>query len=305
MPITLPPISRRRFLAGSVAAAAALAMSRWSLGDEIQRDPNHFVLIADTHIDADATKVEKNVNMTDNLTRVAAAIIAMKSAPAAVLHGGDLAHSSGQAGDYAGLIQLLKPMREAGLPIHLMLGNHDNRERFWAGFGLAPTDHERPVEDKHITIVESPKADWYLLDSLDRTQSTPGVLGEKQLAWLAKSLDAKATKPAIVYIHHNPEDGHPEKFKGLTDTKPLMDIISPRKQVKLLVFGHTHDWQIYDKQPDGLHRINLPPTAYVFKPDRPNGYVDCRLTDTGGTFKLVALDEKHPQHGQVVDLKWR
>src|SRR4051812_1960271 len=98
MPITLPPISRRRFLAGSVAAAAALAASRFSLGLEPPKvDPDRFVLISDSHIDADATKVEKDANMTDQLRTVAAAIIANWIRPAAVLHGGDLAHSSGQA----------------------------------------------------------------------------------------------------------------------------------------------------------------------------------------------------------------
>ena len=303
MPITLPPISRRKFLAGTAAAAAALAVSRISLGEEAQRDQNHFVLISDSHIDADATKVDKDANMADNLKKVAAAIIALKSAPAAVLHGGDLAHSSGQAGDYTVFVDLVKPMREAGLPVHLMLGNHDNRERFWTA--VPSGDTPRPVEDKQITVVESPKVDWYLLDSLDKTQSTPGVLGEKQLAWLAKALDAKPNKPAIVFTHHHPQDPNPEKFSGLTDTRELLDIISPRKQVKLLVFGHTHDWKVWDKQPDGLHRLNLPPTAYVFKPDRPNGWVDCQLTDTGGTFKLYALDEKHPEHGKTVALTWR
>ena len=278
-------------------------MSRWSFAEGDAKDPNHFVLISDSHIDADVAKTKNDVNMTDNLKKVVAAIIALKATPAAVLHGGDLAMNTGEAGDYATFLGLVKSLWERGMPVHLILGNHDNRERFLVA--LNAKDTESPVPDKHTLVVESPKADWYLLDSLDKTNSTPGVLGEKQLAWLAKSLDAKPDKPAIVFTHHHPQDGQPQKFSGLTDTKQLMEILSPRKQVKLMVFGHTHDFVVYDKQPDGLHRINLPPTAYVFKAGRPNGFVDCVLTDTGGTFTLIALDEKHPDNGKVTTLKWR
>ena len=303
MPITLPPISRRRFLAGSVAAAAALAASRFSFGEEAARDPNRFALVSDSHIDADPSKVKNETDLTGNLKKVVAAIIALKPAPAAMLHGGDLALDTGEAGDYANFLGLVKPLWQNGIPVHLMMGNHDNRERFWTA--LNAKDTEGPVPDRQITVVESPYADWYLLDSLEKTNSTPGVLGEKQLAWLAKSLDAKPDKPAIVFTHHHPLDGEPQKFPGLTDTRQLIDILSPRKQVKLLVFGHTHDFVVYDKQPDGLHRINLPPTAYIFKPGRPAGWVDCQLLEKGATLKLYALDESNKEHGRVINLQWR
>ena len=303
MPITLPPISRRRFLAGSAAAVAAVAMSRWSFAEDQAKDPNHFVLISDSHIDADATKLIRETNMADNLRKVAAAVLAMKGVPAAVLHGGDVAYSTGEAGDYTAFVELVKPLREAGMPVHLMMGNHDHREHFWAAF--PPGDTPKPVEDRVITLVETPKADWYLLDTLDKTNSTPGILGEKQLAWLAKSLDARPNKPAIVFTHHHPLDQYQKVTKGITDTKELNEIIVPRKQVKLLIFGHTHDWGVFDKREDGLHRINMPPTAYVFDKSRPVGWVDCILTDTGGAFTLMCLDEKHPQNGKMSTLKWR
>ena len=49
MPIHLPPISRRRFLAGSLAAGAGLLLPR-SAAAEAKVDPNRWALLADTHV---------------------------------------------------------------------------------------------------------------------------------------------------------------------------------------------------------------------------------------------------------------
>ena len=50
MPIQLPPISRRRFLAGSLAAGAGMLLPRRLLADDVPVDPNRFALLADTHV---------------------------------------------------------------------------------------------------------------------------------------------------------------------------------------------------------------------------------------------------------------
>ncbi|MGB7933682.1 MAG: hypothetical protein WCH04_15950, partial [Gammaproteobacteria bacterium] len=55
---------------------------------------------------------------------------------------------------------------------------------------------EPPVIDKHVSILETPRANWFLLDSLQRTNDLLGRLGEVQLQWLAKALDARADRPA-------------------------------------------------------------------------------------------------------------
>src|SRR5436309_14463130 len=111
-----------------------------------------------------------------------------------------------------------------------MLGNHDNRERFWEGLGDQDEKVQRPVADRQVGVVEGRHANWFLLDSLMETAKTPGVLGERQLDWLATALDARADKPAIVVAHHNPiEIGHP--VAGLTDSPALFEVMKARKHV--------------------------------------------------------------------------
>ena len=300
MPITLHPISRRRFLAGSLAAGAALALQRFAPAASKPVDENRFVLFSDTHIDADPTKMDRGVVMFDHLRQSVEEVLDMNSAPSAVLVNGDCAHLQGQTSDYERFLSLLKPLRDAGLPIHAGFGNHDNRERFWAA---VPADEQRvkAVEDRQILTLQTPRADWIMLDSLQKTNSTPGKLGEKQLDWLSGELDKRKDRRVIVMVHHQPDER--ANIMGLLDTKPLLDVLLPRKQVKALLYGHTHIWRVEKR--DDLHCINLPAVAYNFEAHEPTGWVDAHLSDSGMTLKLNCIDKKHAQNGDTHELKWR
>jgi hypothetical protein len=305
MPVTLPPISRRRFLNGSLAAATAAALSpRWlSAQDAAAVDPHRFALLSDTHIHADPNSIHKtDVNPYANLAAACREICALAPKPAAVLHSGDCANHAGNPGDYVTFLRGLEPLRASGLSVHIALGNHDHRANFFAAL---PPDarRDKTLSYRQTLLVEAPRANLFLLDSLDVTNKTPGVLGKAQLNWLAKQLDTRADKPAIVFVHHDPHDPKKEKLSGLTDTQAFWDTVLPRKQVKAYVFGHTHDWTHRENQ--GLHLVNLPPTAWLFKEGKPRGWVDLTLREDGATFELRSLDAKHPQHGEKLELKWR
>src|SRR5205085_5467308 len=150
---------------------------------------------------------------------------------------------------------------------------------------------------------ETPLANWYLLDSLDKTNVTPGRLGSEQLEWLKKALDARTNKPAIIFGHHHPDFATSVPVGGLLDTQALFDVLGPRKQVKAYIFGHTHHWEL--AQRDGIHLINLPPVAYVFQPKDPSGWVDVSLSKDGAVLAFYSLDTAHPAHGKKHELTWR
>src|SRR4051812_16651365 len=74
MPFHLPPISRRRFLAGALAAGAGLVFRRG--GWAAEGDPDRWALLSDPHVAADPAMVKSGVNMTEHLRRVTAEVLA-------------------------------------------------------------------------------------------------------------------------------------------------------------------------------------------------------------------------------------
>jgi 3',5'-cyclic AMP phosphodiesterase CpdA len=300
MPITLLPLTRRSFLQSSLAAGATLLTGHGRAGETVDDPSDRVALFSDTHIAEKPEVVIRGVDVASNFRRVIDEVLAADSRPTRVFHGGDCAYLDGKAAEYATFFDLAKRLPEAGRAVHLLLGNHDHRQRFWEALPKAYA-REKTLEARHVAVVKTPVANWFLLDSLDVTDKSPGALGEVQLKWLEESLDKSADAPALVMVHHQPDRS--KKPIGLVDTAALEKLIAPRKQVKALIFGHTHNWNV--TQRDGIHHINLPPVAYPFAKDRPSGWVDVRLTQAGASFTLHSLDPKHRQHGQKHELAWR
>jgi len=301
MPIHLPQISRRAFLqrVALVGAAAALAPCSHAGLFGKARDRHTFAFFSDAHIDADAKSIHGGVNMADNLAACVRELAAWPVNPAAVIVNGDLALNHGAPEDYATFGALIQPVR-ALAPLHLSLGNHDQREHFWQAF---PHDAGRlePVPQKQAAVFASDRANWYLLDSLAVTAATPGRQGAAQLDWLGRQLAARTEKPAIVVCHHPLDDSG---LFGLEDSPALEELLVRHRQVKAFIFGHTHNWNIAQHS-SGVHLINLPQTAYPFLAGRPSGWVRATLARDGMEVELRCLDPHHPEHAKVQKLTWR
>ena len=306
-------LSRRQFLA-TATSAAVLTWRRSCWADSSRVDPRRFVLLSDTHVWEDRQHLRSGVKPADHFVRVRDEILALQPRPAGLFINGDCACMEGHAADYAVLRELLEPVRRAGVPLHFVLGNHDHRQTFRTSFQeLLPA--ASPVADKLVSLVETPAADWILLDSLDQTNVTPGRLGRAQLDWLSATLDARAGRPAIIMAHHDLEPTpppkpaeaaqppRPVKHTGLLDSQELLGVLEPRKQAKLYFFGHTHRWG--HAQRGGLPVLNLPTLVWVFDPQQPRGWVDAHLRGDGISCELHALDKTHPANGQCWNIAWR
>ena len=294
-------VARREFLRRSFLVSAGFVTLGSFGADDRKSDPDRFALFSDTHIDADPTKIARDVHLADHLRAAIAGVQALPVTPAGLFVNGDCSLDRGLPGDYTTFSDLFRPL--AGqLPLHLLLGNHDDREVFYATL-----KENRPaaavVASKHVSVVESARANWFLLDSLDVTKQTPGLLGDAQRTWLAKALDQHTNKPALVMLHHNPVAAVAGKQTGLIDTPELLEILLPRRHVKAVFFGHTHVWR--QTVQDGLHLVNLPAVAYPFNVAEVTGWTDCRLRDGGMTLEVRAHDEQHAAHGKVTDFAWR
>jgi hypothetical protein len=316
MPYELPsqPVSRRGFISGMLAVGAAtVALPNWAhaltrsaptttpVHPTGSLDPDRVALLSDVHIDANPRDINRGVNMFDNLWRAGEEVAGSGMRPVATVVTGDLSVTSGKVGDYATFARAITPLRAAGMPpLYLGMGNHDNFARFRRAFPATP-GVVAPGEAKKVAVIETARANLLLLDSLGTTNATPGSIGSEQLSQLAADLDARRDKPAIVLVHHQPCDSLWNT--GLTDTAAFYNVIVPRRHVKAVVFGHTHIWSA--AQHEGIHLINLPPTAFVFSARDPNGWVDLLMRDSGATFTLHTLDKGRGRNGERFNVSWR
>jgi len=302
--LRLGPITRRDFLAGAAGAAATLILKRRAGAAEPRRvDPHSFALLSDTHVPSDPKKIQGRINMTDHFVKAVDQVVGLKTAPGGAIMCGDLSHVSGLREDYRQFAPIAGKLSQAGIPTHLLMGNHDHIENLYAELASARPSRAM-VSGKHVSIVQSPRANWFLLDSLEITNNPPGALGKEQLAWLAESLDAHTDRPAIVMAHHDPSllppKRRPKRDSGLKDGDALLDLLAPRRHVKAFIHGHRHQWR--HRTHRGLHIMALPTTAYS---GQVSAWVQSRLEHTGMTLEIRALIPKHAMDGRRIELTWR
>ena len=300
MPVS-SSLTRRSFLTKSAVFAGLGFTSHTWVGAREAGGSDRVILISDIHISADPERVLRGAKMSKNLGLVVAEIEASATGrkAKALCITGDLALNDGQEGDYREVKRLLEPLTKLNLPQHLLMGNHDHRERCASvlgryqpqGVDLVPQVASK-VSLSHVNL--------FLLDSLIRTNHTPGELGAAQLAWLEKELAAEPAKPAVLLVHHNLR--FDDNKNALTDTEALFGTMTKHANLKACFYGHSHRWELVEK--DGKHLVNLPPTAYVFKEGLPNGWVDAEFRMDHVELTLHTLDKAHPLNGSKQVLKW-
>jgi Icc protein len=294
------PIRRREFLKASCLAGAAVVLhgSQTSRADSTSSaDEIHLALLSDTHIGGDRERAKDprgGFDPWENLHRVVPEVIAR--APRGAILNGDAASREGLAVDYQELRTLLEPLSRVA-PVYIGLGNHDDRENFKQVFTPAQGVNAG-VSDRHVLIIEEPFLRFILLDSLLYVNKAAGLLGGKQRAWLSEYLKAHTDKPAIFFVHHTLGEGDGD----LLDADRLFAIIRPHRQVKALFYGHSHTWEISERQ--GVKLINLPALGYNFSEDQPVGWVDARFRPTGVDLTLHAIAGNRAQDRQISKILW-
>lgn len=229
-------MNRRHFLSGLVAIGcqgALLDMKASSYphlpkGKKLsgEFDENLVVIISDLHTYPDGYQPVR-------LSRTVSDIVAMKPKPKHVIALGDLAYLQGKALEYAMLKQIVQPLYDAGVELTMGMGNHDRRENFSAAFPHLA--NKTKVLGRMTFVVETPRADFIILDSLNQGEDNKsfiveGTLDDAQRKWLEERL-AKATKPTFVMAHH-----------PINETK-LENMLLNSPTCCGYIHGHNHVWQ--------------------------------------------------------------
>jgi 3',5'-cyclic AMP phosphodiesterase CpdA len=222
-----------------------------------------------------------------------------------VIINGDLALKVGKPGDYQSFIPLIAPLRKAGLPVHLTLGNHDNREEFLKAFPDERSASQLP-EHRHNSLIDLPNVRLVLLDSLKEFPASPGRLGAEQIDWLLKQVDASPQKPVVLVAHHNPTiGGDPMHYPGgLEDTAAFWPELVKRPQVKGYMHGHIHDWNL--ALHSGIHIVNTLAASFVGnKAVSTTGWTMAHFKRTGVELEIHTHLPTHAWSGERKWLYWR
>lgn len=177
---------------------------------------------------------------------------------------GDLV-DEGSPQEYARLRACLDGLR---MPYRLVPGNHDARGPLRAAFPDQPWDPEEP--DFCMFAEERGGVAILGLDSLDPGR-TAGLLCERRLAWLDRSLAARAGRPSLVMVHHPPFATGIAHLDGLpmAGADALVGIAARHGGVQRIVAGHVH--RSMSASPAGVACTTCPSTAHHFALDLDPG----------------------------------
>lgn len=200
--------------------------------------PFVFLHLTDLHVTAEGAPLLYGL---DPGARLAAAIddigrrhgsgSAMPAAFAVIT--GDLTHE----GDAAAYLRLSRLLDGLVCPVHLLIGNHDDRETFRRVFPEAPCDGSGFVQ----TALDTPVGRFLLLDT-NEPGTAAGRLCRARLDWLAARL-AEDGGPVFLFLHHPPFRVGIEAMDRimLLDADALWEVLAPhRARVRHLFHGHLH-----------------------------------------------------------------
>jgi Icc protein len=217
--------------------------------------PTLLVQLSDLHVGAN----EDGFDPLPHLEAVIGAVRGLPNRPDAVLVSGDLT-DDGSADSYRVARELLARLET---PLHVLPGNHDDRGRLRAAFGLPGADDE-PVR----YAVDVGELRLVVFDSNVPGQD-PGRYEPEQLRWLDAELAAEPERPTLLALHHPPLATGIREWDEINlepGQHPLLaEVVARHPQLRVIVGGHLH--RVAASALAGVPVLAVPSTYLQARPD--------------------------------------
>lgn len=218
-----------------------------------------FVVMSDLHV-MPAGELSVTLDTGARFEQAVEAVIARYGDADFCVLAGDLA-DLGQPAAYEHLKTILARLP---IPVHVTLGNHDDRATFLSVFGdgfVAETGKvDKVIDIKGYRII--------LLDSSEPGR-VDGVLSQTQIDWLLARLAEAVDRPVIVILHHNANALHIESDNiCILEPDAFIDALNTHPDIRQVIAGHVHltstaTWR-------GLPFTTLAGGHYSVSIDQPN-----------------------------------
>lgn len=241
-----------------------------------------FVVMSDLHLVPEGA-LSMTLDTAARLEQAVETIIDRYADADFVVLAGDLA-DLGQADAYRRLQAILGRLT---VPVHITLGNHDDRPTFIDVFGAGHTAETGKVDK----VIDAHGYRVILLDSSEPGR-VDGVLEAVQIEWLKAKLAEAVDRPVIVILHHNANALHIESDDiRILEPDAFIAALKTHPDVRQVIAGHVHltstaMWH-------GLPFTSLAGGHYSvsFNVDQPNAPYR-RLTGPGQMAVVVGTEDR-------------
>ncbi|HEY3764311.1 MAG TPA: phosphodiesterase [Gaiellales bacterium] len=172
----------------------------------------------------------------ERLTAVVAAVAALDPAPVAVVVTGDLTQN-GRPAEYERVRELLAPLR---MPVHVLPGNHDDRDALRAALVPAAAD----AMPGYVQYTARAGRLRLLVCDTVVPGHDGGRMCDERLGWLDAQLAADRSTPTVVAMHHPPLVTGIEAMDAIgldaATRTALADMLDRAPNVRRVVAGHVH-----------------------------------------------------------------
>jgi len=223
-----------------------------------------------------------DVARVEALATAVARVAAVEPAPDAVLLTGDLADTPSDA-EYERVRELVAPLP---MPVHVLAGNHDDRDMVCAHFGLPAPQYAVDAGELRIVVADTVLA-----------QRGDGAFSEDELAWLEAEL-AATTRPTLLALHHVPfltGVVEMDSYALAAESRAaLRDIVARHPHVKAIVGGHIHRTAVSGL--GGCPVFACPSTYLQLELDLTGKPIDFSTVDPPGFALHLLLDGELTTH---------
>lgn len=191
-----------------------------------------FIHVTDLHL-VQENEMLWGLKPIETLDSCLADIKAHHADAAFVAITGDLA----ERGDVVAYELLKQRLSSMGLPVLLMLGNHDDRTNFKTVFADVPLDHGGFVQQ----VREDHGGVFLFLDTLKGPPSSAGLYTQERKEWLTEQLRKAGGRPVYLFMHHPPFSiAHALMDKIMLDDPEEFAALLQGHDVRHIFFGHGH-----------------------------------------------------------------